>query len=54
MMHVTAEDRYTVMPYRRSGLMLPEVSLGLWQNFGDSQPLAGQRTRASWVRRRYG
>jgi L-glyceraldehyde 3-phosphate reductase len=34
------------MPYRRcgrSGLKLPEVSLGLWQNFGDGSPLETQR-----------
>jgi L-glyceraldehyde 3-phosphate reductase len=34
------------MPYRRvgrSGLKLPEVSLGLWQNFGDESPLDVQR-----------
>ena len=34
------------MPYRRcgrSGLLLPEVSLGLWQNFGDDTPLTTQR-----------
>ena len=34
------------MPYRRvgrSGLHLPAVSLGLWQNFGDVDPLATQR-----------
>jgi L-glyceraldehyde 3-phosphate reductase len=34
------------MPYRRvgrSGLKLPEVSLGLWQNFGDESPLSVQR-----------
>ena len=34
------------MPYRRvgrSGLHLPAVSLGLWQNFGDVDPLANQR-----------
>src|SRR4051812_26063389 len=34
------------MPYRRcgrSGLDLPAISLGLWQNFGDDQPLATQR-----------
>jgi L-glyceraldehyde 3-phosphate reductase len=32
-----ATDRYASMPYRRcgrSGLMLPTISLGLWQNFG--------------------
>ena len=34
------------MPYRRagrSGLKLPSISLGLWQNFGDDKPLATQR-----------
>jgi len=34
------------MPYRRcgrSGLQLPEVSLGLWQNFGGETPLEVQR-----------
>ncbi len=34
------------MPYRRcgrSGLLLPAISLGLWQNFGDDRPLATQR-----------
>src|SRR4051794_23183137 len=34
------------MPYRRtgrSGLLLPAVSLGLWQNFGDTVPLDTQR-----------
>ncbi|CAM3930853.1 L-glyceraldehyde 3-phosphate reductase [Nocardiopsis gilva] len=40
-------DRYDGrMPYRRSGrsgLDLPEISLGLWQNFGDNKPLATQR-----------
>jgi len=35
--YVAAADRYTKMPYRRcgrSGLKLPAISLGLWQNFG--------------------
>jgi L-glyceraldehyde 3-phosphate reductase len=27
-----------------SGLMLPEISLGLWQNFGDDRPLEVQRS----------
>jgi len=39
-------DRYTRMPYRRtgrSGLMLPAVSLGLWQNFGGDRPMETQR-----------
>jgi L-glyceraldehyde 3-phosphate reductase len=34
------------MTYRRcgrSGLLLPAVSFGLWQNFGDDRPLATQR-----------
>ena len=38
--------RYDSMPYRRSGasgLALPAISLGLWQNFGDDRPLDGQR-----------
>ncbi|SDQ38679.1 L-glyceraldehyde 3-phosphate reductase [Quadrisphaera sp. DSM 44207] len=38
--------RYDVQPYRRtgrSGLDLPAVSLGLWQNFGDTTPLETQR-----------
>jgi L-glyceraldehyde 3-phosphate reductase len=41
-----AEDRYERMPYRRSGrsgLRLPAISLGLWQNFGDDRPLARSR-----------
>jgi L-glyceraldehyde 3-phosphate reductase len=41
------EGRYDAsMRYRRtgrSGLMLPEISLGLWQNFGDERPLETQR-----------
>ena len=46
MTYVAAPDRYEPMPYRRcgrSGLKLPEVSLGLWQNFGDKSPLDTQR-----------
>ncbi len=37
-MYIANPDRYKKMEYRRSGnsgLMLPVVSLGLWQNFGD-------------------
>jgi L-glyceraldehyde 3-phosphate reductase len=41
-MSFTADDqRYDRMEYRRcgrSGLELPAVSLGLWQNFGDARP----------------
>ena len=39
-------ERYASMPYRRcgkSGLKLPAVSLGLWHNFGDEQPIDSQR-----------
>jgi L-glyceraldehyde 3-phosphate reductase len=41
-----AADRYDTMQYRfcgRSGLKLPVISLGLWQNFGDDQPADVQR-----------
>jgi L-glyceraldehyde 3-phosphate reductase len=41
-----ASDRYDSMDYRRtgrSGLRLPAVSLGLWQNFGHDRPLDTQR-----------
>jgi len=44
--HIAAPDRYDAMAYRRvgsSGLHLPAISLGLWQNFGDERPLATQR-----------
>lgn len=41
------EGRYSSgMQYRRSGrsgIMLPEISLGLWQNFGDTSPLSRSR-----------
>src|SRR5579863_3153720 len=46
MTYVAAGDRYSRLPYRRcgrSGIMLPEVSLGLWQNFGDGKPIEEQR-----------
>jgi L-glyceraldehyde 3-phosphate reductase len=41
-----ADDRYDAMTYHRcgrSGLHLPAISLGLWQNFGDVDPLENQR-----------
>ena len=47
MTYVAAPDRYEAMRYRRSGrsgLDLPLVSLGLWQNFGGVDPL--ERSRA--------
>lgn len=40
-MYTANEKRYSRMPYRRcgkSGLKLPAMSLGLWQNFGDYVP----------------
>lgn len=40
------ENRYEKMNYRfvgQSGLKLPLVSLGLWHNFGDVDPLSNQR-----------
>jgi len=47
MTYIADLDRYDgKMPYRRSGrsgLQLPTVSLGLWQNFGDESPLGTQR-----------
>ncbi|MEV0717153.1 L-glyceraldehyde 3-phosphate reductase [Asanoa sp. NPDC050611] len=44
--YTPADDRYERMSYRRtgrSGLKLPAVSLGLWQNFGGERPLETQR-----------
>lgn len=41
-----APDRYDRIPYRRtgrSGLLLPRVSLGLWNNFGDDRDRSVQR-----------
>ena len=46
MPYLAAHDRYQSIPYRRtgrSGLRLPAVSLGLWQNFGDTSPIDTQR-----------
>jgi L-glyceraldehyde 3-phosphate reductase len=44
--YVPAPDRYDRAQYRRcgrSGIKLPPISFGLWQNFGDDRPLAGSR-----------
>jgi len=46
MTYLAAPDRYERTPYRRcgrSGIELPAISLGLWQNFGDDRPLTTQR-----------
>jgi L-glyceraldehyde 3-phosphate reductase len=44
--YLASEDRYERMPYRRcgrSGLLLPALSLGLWQNFGENRPIDNSR-----------
>jgi L-glyceraldehyde 3-phosphate reductase len=44
--YLAAPERYEQMPYRRcgrSGLKLPALSLGLWQNFGEDRPLGDSR-----------
>jgi L-glyceraldehyde 3-phosphate reductase len=46
MPYEAAEDRYQTMDYRRcgaSGISLPALSLGLWQNFGGDRPLESSR-----------
>jgi L-glyceraldehyde 3-phosphate reductase len=45
--YVAVDGRYKSMKYRRcgqSGVLLPALSLGLWQNFGDTRPLEIQRS----------
>ncbi|MEU6386135.1 L-glyceraldehyde 3-phosphate reductase [Streptomyces bauhiniae] len=45
-MYTAHPDRYTDLPYRRSGrsgLKLPALSLGLWHNFGPDRPVETQR-----------
>jgi L-glyceraldehyde 3-phosphate reductase len=46
MTYVADDDRYGRMPYRRtghSGLKLPAISLGLWNNFGADRPFETSR-----------
>ncbi len=46
MPYLPSADRYAKMTYRRSGrsgLLLPGISLGLWQNFGGTRPLETSR-----------
>lgn len=41
-MYIADEKRYENMKYARcgnSGIFLPRVSLGLWQNFGTVDPI---------------
>jgi L-glyceraldehyde 3-phosphate reductase len=45
-MYLPSTARYQEMPYARcgsSGLRLPRISLGLWQNFGGTAPFEGAR-----------
>ncbi|MBA4247064.1 MAG: aldo/keto reductase [Microbacterium sp.] len=44
--YLAASNRYDALDYARvgrSGLKLPRISLGLWNNFGDDRPLETQR-----------
>src|SRR4026207_1664798 len=46
MTYIPTPERYERMQYRRSGrsgLQLPELSLGLWNNFGDDFPFESGR-----------
>ncbi|MGZ0041202.1 aldo/keto reductase [Paenibacillus ottowii] len=46
MTYIAQENRYEQMKYRqigRSGVKLPAVSLGLWQNFGGDKPFEDSR-----------
>lgn len=45
-MYQAEENRYDIMEYKRcgrSGILLPRISLGLWQNFGLEKPLEHQK-----------
>jgi len=45
-MYQAASDRYEKMEYKRSGrsgILLPRISLGLWQNFGTEKTLEEQK-----------
>ncbi|RZL99788.1 MAG: L-glyceraldehyde 3-phosphate reductase, partial [Pedobacter sp.] len=45
-MYTASDHRYKEMRYNRSGksgLLLPAVSLGLWQNFGAVSEMAGMK-----------
>jgi len=45
-MYLAANDRYQSLAYARcgrSGLQLPRISLGLWQNFGGTAPFEAMR-----------
>jgi L-glyceraldehyde 3-phosphate reductase len=45
--YLPKEDRYDKMPFRRcgnSGILLPQISLGLWHNFGHDADFKNART----------
>ncbi|MFQ9510576.1 MAG: L-glyceraldehyde 3-phosphate reductase [Lachnospiraceae bacterium] len=45
-MYKAREDRYEKMQYKRcgrSGVLMPRVALGLWQNFGSITPIDNQK-----------
>lgn len=45
-MYIASETRYSNMKYRRcgaSGIMLPQISLGLWHNFGNKTSFETQQ-----------
>jgi L-glyceraldehyde 3-phosphate reductase len=45
-MYAAADGRYQSLPFARcgrSGLQLPRISLGLWQNFGGTKPFENAR-----------
>lgn len=45
-MYEAASNRYETMEYKRSGrsgILLPRISLGLWQNFGLEKPIEEQK-----------
>ena len=47
MMYHAAADRYEKMPVRhagKTGLMLPVISLGLWQHYGNLDPFGPRRS----------
>ena len=46
MPYTAADNRYSSLDYARvgrSGLRLPRISLGIWNNFGYDRPLDTQR-----------
>ncbi|MEG0692453.1 MAG: aldo/keto reductase, partial [Oscillospiraceae bacterium] len=49
MKYIADEKRYDTMQYRKcgnSGLYLPLISLGMWQNFGSNRPYDNSKAMA--------